>query len=69
MEQFLSTEDPADRTGRARMDRGGSYVMSIMARRPLTSGEFEAATSVNNPVKPTVGEIGEKKIGGNNIGE
>ena len=59
----MSTEDPADRTGRARVDRGGGYVMSIMARRPVTGGEFEATTSVNSLVKPTVGEIGEEEIG------
>ena len=69
MEQFLSTEDPTDRTGHARVDRGGSYVTSIVARRPVTGGEFEAATSVNSPVKPTVGEIGEEEIGEDKIGE
>jgi len=39
--------------------------MSIVARRPVTGGEFEAARSVNKLVKPTVGEIGgrEEEIG------
>ena len=61
----MSTEDPADRTGRARVDRYGNYVMSIVARRPVIGGEFEAARSVNKPVKPTVGKIGgrEEEIG------
>ena len=59
MEQLWSTEDPADRTGRACVDQGGSYVTSIVARRPVVGGEFEAATSVNSLVKPIVGEIGE----------
>ena len=53
-----SIEDPADGTGRAHVDQGGSYVTSIVARRPVTGGEFEAARSVNSLVKPTVGEIG-----------
>ena len=30
----------------------------IVARRPVFPGEFEAASSVNIPVKLTVGEIG-----------
>ena len=52
-----STEDPADGTGRARVDQCGSYVMSIMAHRPVNGGEFEAARPVNKLVKQTVGEI------------
>src|ERR1043165_7490317 len=68
MEQLLGTEDPAEKTRRAREDRGGSYVTSIVARRPVTGGEFEATTSVNSPVKPTVEEIGKREIGGNHIG-
>ena len=60
-----STEDPTEGTGRARVDQCGSYVMSIVARRPITGGEFEVARSVNSPVKPAVGEIGgrEEEIG------
>ena len=69
MEQLSSTEDPAGRAGRARVDRGGCYVTSIVARRPVTGGEYEATTSVNSPVKPTVEEIGKKEIGGNHIGK
>jgi hypothetical protein len=61
--QLSGAEDPAERTRRARVDQGGSYVTSIVARRPVTGGEFEATTLVNSPVKPTGGEIGEGKIG------
>ena len=43
------------------MDQGGSYVTSIVARRPITGSEFGAARSVNSPVKPTVGEIGGRE--------
>ena len=74
MERLSGTKDPAGRAGRARVDRGGSFVTSIVARRPVTGGECEATASVNSPVKPTVEEIGKKeigkrKIGGNHIGE
>ena len=60
-----STEDPADGTGRARMNQGGSYGTSVVACRPVTGGEFEAARSVNSPVKPAIGEIDgrEEEIG------
>jgi hypothetical protein len=67
--QLSGAEDPAERTRRARVDQGGSYVTSIVARRPVTGGEFEATTSVNSPVKPTGGEIGRKEIGRKEIGE
>ena len=43
--------------------------MSIVARRLVTGGEFEAARLVNKLVKPTVGEIGGEEIGGKEIGE
>ena len=69
MEQFLGIEDPAERTRRARVDQGGSYVTSIVARRPVTGGKVEATTSVNSPVKLTIGEIGRKEIGEDMIGE
>ena len=56
--QDQDAQDPEDGTRRARVARGGSYVTSIVARRPVFRGEFEAADPVNLLVKATVGQVG-----------